>query len=103
MREFVAGLSPEGIARRLNAELVLGPGGGAWGPSTIYGNWRRGTGLLNNELYVGRRIWNRQRFVKDPRTGKRIARLNSASAWVVKDVPELRIIDDALWLAVKAR
>ena len=30
-----------------------------------------GTGILNNELYVGRLIWNRQRFVKDPETGHR--------------------------------
>jgi hypothetical protein len=30
-----------------------------------------GTGLLNNELYVGTLVWNRQRFIKDPTTGKR--------------------------------
>ncbi len=33
-------------------------------------------GLLNNELYVGRLVWNRQRFVKNPDTGKRVARMN---------------------------
>jgi len=43
-----------------------GPRGKPWGASTIYGNWLRGTGILNNELYVGRLVWNRQRFVKDP-------------------------------------
>jgi len=30
-------------------------------------------------------------------------RLNPSSAWTWKDVPELRIVDDDLWQAVKAR
>jgi len=101
--EFVAGSSPRAIARRLNVERFPGPHGNPWGPSTIYGNWRRGTGLLNNELYVGRLIWNRQRFEKDPATGKRQARPNPREEWVVQEVPELHIIDDALWTQVKAR
>ena len=40
--------------------------------STIYGNAKRGTGILNNELYVGRLVWNRLRDVKNPDTGKRV-------------------------------
>ncbi|MGB3409309.1 MAG: recombinase zinc beta ribbon domain-containing protein [Jannaschia sp.] len=71
--------------------------------STIYGNWRRGTGILNNELYLGRLIWNRQRFIKDPDTGKRQARMNPPEAWITEDVPGLRIIPDDLWQRVKAR
>ncbi len=71
--------------------------------STIYGNWRRGTGILNNELYIGRLIWNRQRFVKDPNTGKRQARMNPPEAWVTEEVADLRIISDALWQRVKVR
>src|SRR5258708_11109501 len=71
LTEFAAGRSPRAIALQLNAERLPGPHGKPWGPSTIYGNWRRGTGLLNNELYIGRLIWNRQRFANDPSTGKR--------------------------------
>lgn len=52
--EFATGRSPRAIAIALNAEGLSGPHGKAWGPSTIYGNWRRGTGILNNELYLGR-------------------------------------------------
>jgi len=48
-------------------------------------------------------VWNRLRYVKDPSTGKRISRLNPPQAWITIDVPGLRIIDDALWQAVKAR
>jgi hypothetical protein len=43
---------------------MQGPAGKTWGPSTIYGNWQRGTGILNNELYVGRLVWNRQQFIR---------------------------------------
>jgi site-specific DNA recombinase len=99
--EFAAGKSPRAIAKALNAEGIPGPFGRAWGPSTIYGNWRRGTGILNNELYIGRLVWNRQRFVKDPATGKRMGRLNERREWIVEDVPELRLVQDQLWQAVK--
>jgi DNA invertase Pin-like site-specific DNA recombinase len=99
--EFAAGRSPRAIAVGLNRDLVPGPQGRAWGPSTIYGNWRRGTGILNNELYVGRLVWNRQRYIKDPNTRKRVARPNPERAWIIQSVPELRIVDDALWQEVK--
>jgi len=46
---------------------------------------------------------HRLRYLKDPSTGKRVSRLNPESEWIVKDVPDLRIVDDALWQAVKAR
>ena len=71
--------------------------------STIYGNWRRGTGILNNELYIGRLVWNRQRFLKDPATGRRQARMNPPEDWVIEEVPELRIVPDDLWERVKSR
>jgi site-specific DNA recombinase len=101
--DYLAGSSPKQIAKTLNAEAVRGPQGGLWSPSTIHGNPRRRNGILHNELYVGRLVWNRQRFLKDPDTGKRIARMNPPSAWIMKNVPELRIIDDELWTGVKAR
>lgn len=102
-RDYAKGLSPRTIAEALNLEKVPGPQGGDWGSSTIHGNRDRGTGILNNELYIGRQIWNRLRYAKDPETGKRVSRLNPESAWVIAEVPELRIIDDALWEKVRAR
>jgi site-specific DNA recombinase len=102
-REFVAGVSPKQIAKNLNREGVPGPFGGPWSPSTIYGNAKRGTGILNNELYVGRLVWNRLRYVKNPDTGKRVSRLNPTSQWMSRDVPELRIVPDDLWTTVKSR
>jgi site-specific DNA recombinase len=102
-RDFIAGHSPKKIAQTLNREGVPGPFGGKWSPSTLYGNAKRGTGLLNNELYVGRLVWNRQRFVKDPDTGKRVARMNPRAEWIAKEVPQLRIVSDGVWAAVKER
>jgi site-specific DNA recombinase len=101
--DYAAGKSPKRIAVELNTEGVPAPNGGAWGFSTINGNPKRGTGILNNEMYVGKLVWNRQRFVKDPDTGKRQARPNPESEWVIQDVPELRVVDDDLWAAVKSR
>jgi site-specific DNA recombinase len=102
-KDYLAGASPKQIAKTLNAEGVRGPQGGLWSPSTIHGNPRRRNGILHNELYIGRLVWNRQRFLKDPDTGKRIARMNPPSEWITKDVPDLRIVDDELWNGVQAR
>ena len=49
-QDFANGLSPTAIAKGLNAEDIPGPFGRNWGQSTINGNWRRGTGILNNDL-----------------------------------------------------
>ena len=101
--DFADGQSLRAIAHALNARGVAGPRENAWGASTISGNWRRGTGLLNNELYVGKLVWNRQRFVKDPERNRRRARANPREDWVIENVPEMRIVSDALWARVKAR
>ena len=102
-RKFVEGTSPQAIGKRLNAERVPGPGGRTWGPSTLHGHARRGTGILNNELYVGRLVWNRQRYLKDPETGRRVSRLNPPHEWTLTQVPDLRIVPDDLWQQAKAR
>jgi site-specific DNA recombinase len=52
------------------------------GTITIHGNRQRGTGILNNELYIGRFVWNRLRYIKDPEAGKRVSRLNPESEWI---------------------
>ena len=102
-RDYVAGKSPKRIATELNKEGIRAPGGGEWGFSTLNGNAKRGNGILNNEMYIGRMIWNRQRFIKDPDSGKRQARPNPESEWIVQEVPDLRILDDVLWNAAKSR
>ena len=102
-REFAEGTSPRAVARRLNGEKIPGPSGKLWTDSTIRGHAKRGTGLINNELYIGRLVWNRLRYVKNPETGKRVSRINPPEDWIVTEVPDLRIVDDDLWRAVKHR
>ncbi len=102
-QDYANGRSPKAIALALNENGVPSPRARGWGPSTINGNRERGTGILNNELYSGRLVWNRLTYRKDPQSGKRISRINPESDWVVREVPELRILPDALWSAVKAR
>jgi site-specific DNA recombinase len=94
--EFSNGKSPRRIALDLNKEGIDGPQGAGWGASTINGNAARGTGILNNELYIGRLVWNRLQYVKDPRTGKRVSRLNDRTKHVVQEAPDLRIVPQNL-------
>ncbi|EEW57470.1 recombinase [Ruegeria sp. TrichCH4B] len=102
-KDYADGLSPKKIAESLNAEGIAPPSGRYWGTSTIHGNRQRGTGILNNELYIGRQIWNRLNYRKAPSTGKRISRLNPESAWVITEVPALWIIEQELWDRVRTR
>lgn len=102
-KDYIAGKSPKKIAFQLNKEGIPSPSGKGWGSSTIYGNRQRGTGIINNELYIGRMVWNRLRYIKAPDTGKRVSRLNPEDEWVIKDVPELRIIEQDLWDKLKAK
>jgi len=100
--EYANGMTPRLIAARLNREAVPSPRGGQWNASTINGSRRRRNGILNNELYAGRITYNRQRFLKDPETAKRVSRPNPEHEWVTKEVPALRIIGDDLWNRVQA-
>jgi site-specific DNA recombinase len=101
--EYAGGKAPEKIAKDLNAERIPGPFGRAWSNTTIRGQSKRGNGILNNETYIGKINWNRCSYLKDPATGKRVARPNPPEKWEVALVPHLRIVDDSIWNDVKRR
>ena len=101
--EYAAGASPRSIAAGLNSDGIPSPRGGKWNASTINGNTARGQGLLLNEKFIGRVVWNKRRSVKDPNTGRRVTRTNPKSEWVTVEVPALRILEDGLFDAVRAR
>ena len=103
MQLYVEGMSPRAIATRLNREGKEAPRGGEWRGSTINGQKHAGNGILNNELYIGRRIWNRRRKVTDPITGKKRMRANPETEWMISKVPDLRIVDESLWESVKRK
>lgn len=101
--EYGAGVSPVAICTALNREGIAPPRGREWRVSTLVGNPKRMNGILVNPIYAGRPLFNRQRFIKDPETGKRMAKPNPREAWIEQDVPALRIVPQDVWQAVQAR
>jgi site-specific DNA recombinase len=94
---YAAGRTPRDIAHDLNRENVRPPRGRRWNASTINGNAQRGAGLIFNELYAGRIVWNKVRMVKDPDTGKRLSRPNPRDEWQSIEAPQLCIVDQVIW------
>ncbi len=56
---YADGHSPRWIASELNRLCVPAPRSETWAASAMYGDMTKGTGFLNNELYIGRYVWNR--------------------------------------------
>jgi hypothetical protein len=54
-------------------------------------------------MYIGRLIFNRQEYRKNPATERRVSRVNPVEEHVVVNVPELRIVSDILWQRVKLK
>lgn len=102
------------ICNIMNAEGIPSPraretgpyNAGVWNPTTLSGNPALGEGILNNETYIGRRIFNRRRWIEVPnekRGFSRRPRINPEAEWIIKEDSSLRIVDQELWTAVKAR
>jgi DNA invertase Pin-like site-specific DNA recombinase len=112
-REYADGTSARAIAAGLNRDGVASPGSSrnrtvnmtkGWVQTVIAGSIRDGLGILNNEVYVGRVIWNRFRWIRSAADSSRRRRVNNPrSEWVVRTDESLRIISDRLWQRVKAR
>ena len=90
--EYLAGERTPAIAKRLNAEGVKPPRGRYWQPGALTGSNNRHNGILGNEIYCGRLVWNRVRMIKNPETGKRVSRPNPESEWERAEAPHLAIV-----------
>lgn len=101
--QAAAGSTIRAIVYELNQRGVPSSRGSTWAVSAIYGSPVKGSGILNNPLYAGRYIWNRSQWLKDPDTGKRTRMERPRNEWRVKDVPELRIVAEDIWLRVRDR
>ena len=66
------------------AFLVLRAGLGATPPSAA--TLAAAQAFLNNELYIGRLVWNRLTYLKDPKSGRGRSRYNPPAKWIVQDV-----------------
>jgi site-specific DNA recombinase len=91
-QSFREGNGEKAIAKQLNAEQ----NGRLWRPNTIFL-------MLQNQKYIGRFIFNRRAWVKNPATGRRAYRWRSPEQWEVRQSDDLRIISDELWAAVQHR
>jgi site-specific DNA recombinase len=94
------GMSLKKVAKALNAEHIPSPRPRS---GKVYATWCPTAirEMLRRELYVGRIVWNRSRFVKQPGTNKRLRRERPQSEWRITERPELRIIEDPLWNRVQ--
>lgn len=90
-----SGLPYNSICRILYAEGVRNKKGRALDGQGI-------KSLLRNERYAGTLVYNRHNTVKDPETGLRRIRLKPRSEWIVRSVPEVRIVDQDVWDRVRA-
>ena len=94
------GGSLKAITKTLNRESIAPPrkragkSDGTWCPSAV-------REMLRRDLYIGRVIWNRSKFVKQPGTNKRLRRERPESEWRILERPELRIISSDLWDGVQ--
>ena len=102
-RYYAEGRSPQWIAAELNRQRVPSARGGTWASSAIYGDMQDGSGVLNNELYVGIQVWNRREWRKHPDTGKRTYVRRPEAEWIRVEDENWRIVDDDLWQRVKHR
>ena len=100
---YAEGRSPQWIAADLNRRRVPSPRRGTWASSAIYGDSQDGSGVLNNELYVGVQVWNRREWRKHPDTGRRAYVRRPESEWIRTSNEAWRVVDDALWERVKKR
>lgn len=99
--EFVGGATPREIAAGLNTDRIPPPRGACWRSSSICGDDQRRYGLLRNQIYIGKNVWNRGHYVRDPDTGQRVRRKNPQGEWLITDMPHLRILDDAIFEAAQ--
>jgi site-specific DNA recombinase len=103
---YASDWSQRAIASALNERGVPSPGSSwrgrvlrradGWLSSTIHA-------LVENELYRGRLQWNKSEWRKDPDTGRRKTRARPRSEWITHEMPNLRVVDEALWERVIAR
>ena len=101
--QAAAGRTYRAIVHELNARGVPSPRDSTWAVSAVFGSPVKGSGLLNNQLYAGRYIWNRSQWIKDPDTGRRKRTDRPRSEWRVVDMPDLRIVPEDTWLKVRRR
>ena len=84
------------IADKLDSLGIPAPTGGKWSPDTI-------PGILRNEHYLGRVVWNRRQTTRKVRDGQVIISRPYSEEYLVYEGKHEAIIDQELWDAVQAK
>lgn len=100
--EYIAGKKLPEIVEGLNHDGVPAPSGGLWKRNALMGGAAKQEGILRNEIYTGKLIFNRSNVVRDPITSRKRYVLNPEAEWIKVDVPHLRIVTDDQWSAVRS-
>jgi site-specific DNA recombinase len=101
-QEYINGRKIPAIVAGLNGDGIPAPAGGLWKRNALMGGAKKQEGILRNEIYLGKLIFNRSHVVRDPVSNKKRFVLNPESEWTKVEVPHLRIINDELWAAARA-
>lgn len=97
-REYAAGRPPRMIAFDLSRDGIRPPRGGAgWNTQAVSGKAKGRAGMIGCSLYAGRLIWNVNRSVPNPHTGRKVQRPGKPEDLMEIEVPLLRIVDQGLF------
>ena len=101
---FSLGETMKSIVRDLNLRRIPSPGAtwkrigrrrdGCWLISTLHP-------MLRNERYIGRVVWNKTMWLKDPDSGRRLRRARPDTDWVITACTPL--VEQGTWDAVQQR
>ena len=96
--EYADGVSLTRIIKRLNQDRTPTRKGnvGKWATNPVFG-------MVRNEKYIGKWVWNRRGCRREPITGKVRTYEKPQSEWVVITREDLRIIPQELWERVRKR
>ncbi|MBI5017122.1 MAG: recombinase family protein [Deltaproteobacteria bacterium] len=94
--EYASGRDATAIVGGLNEDGITAPGGVSrlWVASTV-------RGMLRNEKYTGRWVWNKTAKHMDPLTGMVRVVPQPESEWVVMEQEALRIVPQEIWNRVR--
>lgn len=93
---FAQGETYRAIARDLNERGAPSPRGRKWIVAAMHA-------LVHNERYLGRLVWKRTVWRKDPDSGKRICVERPEAEWIVHTDESLRLVSDETWARVRMR
>lgn len=96
-QEFAKEQQIAAICHRLNADGIPSPRGGRWEQTTLSARAKVGDGILRRTLYKGTHTFGKTATIRHPDTGAEVKMNRPKSDWIQAPVPELAIVEVALF------